>query len=78
MQTQLTFWQTFAGVIIKPFSTLQRLQKDGRSTLKGLLTLLLVLAVYTLIARIEEAPGTDKECCPSLSERIERSTQLET
>jgi hypothetical protein len=49
MQTRLTFWQTFVGVIIQPFSTFQRLQNDNRAALKGLLALLLVLATYTLI-----------------------------
>jgi hypothetical protein len=49
MQTQLTFWQTFLGVVFRPFSTFQQLQEGERAILKGLLMLLLVLAVYTLI-----------------------------
>lgn len=49
MQIELTFWQTFLGVVFRPFSTFQRLQEDERAIQKGLLMLLLVLAVYTLI-----------------------------
>ena len=49
MQNQLTFWQTFIGVIIRPLSTFQRLREDGQATLKGLLALLLILGTYTLI-----------------------------
>lgn len=49
MQPKLAFWQTFIGVIVKPVSTLQRLQNDDRAALKGWLALLLVLTAYTLI-----------------------------
>jgi len=52
VQDQLTFWQTFGGVIIRPVVTLRRLQEDERAALKGCLVLFLVLAVYTLILGI--------------------------
>jgi hypothetical protein len=49
METNLQFWQTFFGVIIKPLSTLRVLQEDDRPALKGWLALFLVLSTYTLI-----------------------------
>jgi hypothetical protein len=45
----MAFWRTFAGVVIRPVSTLSRLEEDDWALLKGLLVLLLVLAGYTLI-----------------------------
>ena len=45
----MPLWQTFAGVVLKPLSTLQRLGEDERPALKEWLALLLVLATYTLL-----------------------------
>ena len=49
MQARSTFWLTFAGVIVKPVSTLRRLQEDSQAARKGVVALLSVLAVYTSI-----------------------------
>lgn len=49
MQAQLNFWQTFIGVVVKPVSTFRQIEEDDQVVLKGLLALLLVLAVYTVI-----------------------------
>lgn len=49
MQTQLTFWQTFAGAIVRPVSTFKQFEEDDCAALKGVLVLLPVIGVYTLI-----------------------------
>ncbi len=52
METLVSFWHTFLGVVVRPRTTLIRLEKEKGAILQGILALLLVTAVYTLILLI--------------------------
>jgi hypothetical protein len=49
MGERLSFWQVFAGVVVRPLPTFRSLQSDEKAWLNGLGVLLLVIGVYTLI-----------------------------
>lgn len=52
MATPMSFWQTFLGMVVRPRTTLIRLEKEKGAILQGTLVLLLVTAAYTLILLI--------------------------
>lgn len=52
METLGSFWQTFLGMVVRPRTTMMRLEKEKGAILQGILALVLVILVYTLILLI--------------------------